>query len=87
VGQGEPPIVILSFQDTSCGAWTKSAGERAVRAQYHYQVGFERMPDSDTLALYIDKFCREKPLQSFTNAAFDLVEELRDKPGRLPTPR
>ena len=43
------------------------------------QVGLGRMPDLDTLALYIDKYCREKPLTPFTFAAFDLVRELRDR--------
>jgi len=65
----------MSFQDTSCGAWAKSAGNESVRAQYHYwfrgfvsgynfanpgnQVSLDRMPDSATLDLYVDKYCRE----------------------------
>jgi hypothetical protein len=103
--QTDEPLAVFSFQDTSCGAYTKSAGNELVRAQYHYwfrgfvsgynfgnpanQVRLERMPDSDTLSLYIDKYCRENPLRGFVGAAFDLVRELRDhsegkdrKPGR-----
>jgi hypothetical protein len=90
------PIALPSFNDTSCGAWAKSAGNNLERAQYTYwfrgfvsgynfgrpdnQVGLGRMPDSDTLALYIDKYCRENPLRPFVSAAFYLVEELRDHP-------
>jgi hypothetical protein len=92
----EPPINVLSFADTSCGAWTRSLGNESVRAQYNYwfrgfvsgynfgrpdnQVRLGRMPDHDTLALYIDKECRENPLRRFDAAAFDLVRELRDHP-------
>jgi hypothetical protein len=93
---GEPPIAVISFDDTSCGAWTRSAVNESARAQYLYwfrgfvsgynfgrpdnQVGLGRMPDLDTLALYIDKYCREKPLNPFNSAAFDLVRELRNHP-------
>jgi hypothetical protein len=81
-----------------CGAWAKSAGKDMERAQYSYwfrgfvsgynfgnpdnQVRLERMPDPDTLVLYIDKHCREKPLERFDGAAFDLVRELRDHSER-----
>ena len=44
------------------------------------QVRNERMPNSETLFLYVDKFCRENPLSVFTLAAFRLVEETREKP-------
>ena len=93
------PIVVHSFEDTSCGAWVSSAQNSAVRAQYsswfrgfvsgyNYgrpdsQVQLGRLPDPDTLALYVDKFCRENPLQPFFAAAFRLVDELRDRPTRL----
>jgi hypothetical protein len=86
--QGEP-IVIHHFENTSCGAWTKS---ELVRAQYlhwfrgfisgynfakpHAQVGLNAMPDFNTLSLYIDKHCRENPLKPFTAAALKLAREL-----------
>ena len=89
-------ISIYSYQDTSCGAWVISAGNPAARAQYiswfrgfvsgyHYgnpgnQVELGRLPDADTMALYIDKSCRENPLQSFVAAAFHLVDEVRERP-------
>jgi hypothetical protein len=90
-----PKVAVMSFQDTSCGAWSKSTGDEFTRAQYHswfrgfvsgynfgnpaQQVALGRMPDSDTLNLYVDKYCRENPLQPFTFAAFTLVREIRDK--------
>ena len=91
------PIAIHSYEDTSCGAWVKSAGNLAARAQYvswfrgfvsgyNYgnpsnQVDLGRLPDPDTLALYIDKYCRENPLQPFIAAAFRLVDEVRERPA------
>ena len=91
------PVAIHSYEDTSCGAWVKSAHNSAVRAQYsswfrgfvsgyNYgkpdnQVQLGRLPDPETLALYVDKFCRENPLQPFFVTAFRLVDELRDQPS------
>jgi hypothetical protein len=64
-----------------------------VRAQYIYwirgfvsgynfgvptkQVDLGQMPNNETVALYVDKYCREKPLNPFVGAVFDLVKELR----------
>lgn len=92
----DEPVAVFSFQDTSCGAWTRSAANEAARAQYQYwfrgfvsghnfanptnQVAIDRMPDADTLYLYVDKYCRESPLKPFVGAAFELVRELRDHP-------
>ena len=38
-----------------------------------------RMPDNDTVALYVDKFCRDNPLDQFIKAAFLLRDDLRNK--------
>lgn len=92
--QDTTPVAIHSFQDTSCGAWTKSQGNQMARAQsdawfrefvsgYNFanpsnQVSLGRMPDDDTLHLYVDKYCRENPLNPFVSAGFDLVRELRE---------
>jgi len=102
--QERPPVALFSFSDTSCGAWVSSAGNEAIRAQYSYwfrgfvsgynhgnpynQVELERMPDSQTLALFVDQYCRENPLQPFVIAAWKLVAELRDHPEpKKPTKR
>lgn len=84
-----------AFQDSSCGAWIKSENNIGGRAQYLYwvrgfvsgvnwdsatmEVTLDRMPNFETLSLYIDKFCREHPLQPFINAAPALVKELATK--------
>ncbi len=102
LAQGEL-ISVLSYEDTSCGAWVKSAGDTAGRAQYHSwfrgfvsgynfgnpenQVYFGRMPNEQTLYLFIDKYCRENPLNPFISAAFKLVEEIREQPGPQKTKR
>jgi hypothetical protein len=89
-------VAIHGFDDMSCGAWVSSTGNDLVRAQYlswfrgfvsgvnfadsNHQIGLGQMPSNETLSLYIDKYCREKPLGSFPGAAFQLVRELRGQP-------
>jgi hypothetical protein len=91
----DKPVSILSYEDTSCGAWSQSADVEWARAQYvswfrgfvsgynfgnsDNQVHLERMPNKQTLYLYIDKYCRDNPLNPFVSAAFKLVEELRER--------
>ena len=91
-------FAIVSFEDTSCGAWIKSQSSVSARQVYlywfrgfvsgynygnpAYQVPLAAMPDPETPTLYIDKFCRDKPLLPFINAAFNLVEEQRVKQGK-----
>jgi|SRR6266540_584396 len=93
-------VAVHAFEDMSCGAWSKSGQEPYVRAQYLWwirgfvsgynfgdptnQIAVGRMPSNETVALYVDKFCREKPLNLFVDAAFDLVKEL--SPGPVPGP-
>lgn len=102
LAQGKP-ISVFSYEDTSCGAWIKSAGDTEGRAQYQswfrgfvsgYNFGntenqahFGRMPNEQTLYLFIDEYCRENPLNPFVSAAFKLVEEIRDQPGPQKTKR
>ena len=84
-------IAVFGFEDSSCGAWSTSS--TTGRQEYYWwfrgfvsgsnfgnpgaQVNLNRMPDEKTLYLFIDKYCREKPLNPFTGAAFNLVKELR----------
>jgi len=90
-------IAVFSYQETSCGTWAESAASVDARAQYHSwfrgfvsgynfgnpasQVRLARMPDQPTLFLFVDKYCREHPLNTFVGAAFELVKELRDPPA------
>ena len=82
-----------SFSKISCGQWTESQKEMWLRQTYiywfrgfvsgynfgseKYEVTLGRLPDNPTVALYIDKFCRENPLRDFIEAAPPLVQELR----------
>jgi hypothetical protein len=91
VASDDDPIAVFSFEDASCGAWSRSQQNIAVRQAYLYwirgfatgynhgsttkQVTLGSMPNNDTLVLYVDKFCRENPLLSFIGAAFALVKE------------
>jgi hypothetical protein len=85
---------IFSFDDTSCAAWSKSAGNRAIRAQYEFwirgfasghnyanqgrQVPVGKLPGSDRLYAYLDEYCHDNPNSSFVGGAFRLVEQFRE---------
>jgi hypothetical protein len=86
-------VHIYSFQDYSCGAWFKSEKTPEYRYQYefwfrgfisgynHANKNFEvaTMPDMDTFNLYVDKYCRENPLNPFFSAAIKFIEETKTK--------
>ena len=94
------PLAVFSYADTSCGEWFRSANSEVARAQYTSwfrgfvsgynfgspdgQVPMGRMPDDQTLYLFIDKYCRDNPLNRFVSAAFKLVEELRPQTATPP---
>src|ERR1700692_898838 len=100
VAQDAPDIAIFSFDDISCGAWTRSQGDEILRTRYGTwfrgfvsgynfgnpanQVLLGAMPDPAAVALYVDRFCRDNPLLSFVAAAVPLVQEIREH--RVPTP-
>lgn len=87
------PIATRGFADMSCGAWAASSNDAATRSLYvtwilgflsgvnfedpHHQVGVGEMLSSDTLILYVNKYCRDHPLSTIDGAAFSLVRELR----------
>jgi hypothetical protein len=97
VSAQDRPIAMFVFEHTSCSTWVKSANSPYERAQYYQwfrgfvsgynfgnpknQVLLGRMPDEQTLYLFVDKYCRDNPLNPFTSAALQLVEELRERPG------
>ena len=97
--QPAPPInIIFSAENASCAAWTKSAGNRLVRAQYEFwargfvsghnyanpaqQVKVGAFPGGDELYQYFDQYCRDNPQQSFVEGVMHLVEQLRAAPAR-----
>ena len=90
-GAEEGLTFIYAFADTSCGEWKTSANSKIGRAQYEswfrgFVTGYNwgnqdnqvkgGMPQGETLVLYVDKFCRENPLESFTTAVVSLIGEL-----------
>lgn len=98
--QDVPDIAIFSFEDISCGAWTRSHDNEILRVRYGTwfrgfvsgynfgnpanQVLLGAMPDPGSVAAYVDKFCRDNPMLSFVAAAVPLVQEIREH--RVPIP-
>lgn len=89
------PFVMFAFEDTSCGAWVASAQNEDARTLYLFwfrgflsgynygsrskEVPLESMPNLETLALHVDKYCKDNPLKPFISAALPLVKELAVK--------
>jgi|ERR1039457_2693779 hypothetical protein len=89
----DAPVAIFSYTDISCGQWVNSSSSESARAQYvswfrgfvsgynfgnpNNQVLQGKMPDEQTLFLFVDKYCHDNPLNPFVSAGFKLVEELR----------
>jgi hypothetical protein len=100
VAQDVPDVAVFSFEDISCGAWTRSQGDETVRAYYGAwfrgfvsgynfgnsanQVVLGAMPNTAAVAAYVDNFCRDNPRLSFIAAAVPLVQEIRQY--RVPIP-
>ena len=93
IASQDEPVAIQGFKDMSCGAWAASSGNVQGRAEYldwvrgfisgvnfvdrHNQMFYGQTVSNDTLTLYIDKYCKDHPLNSFAGAAFQLARELR----------
>ena len=87
-------VNIFWGEDASCSTWSKSAGNKAIRAQYEFwvrgfvsghnfgnpslQVKVGAFPGSEALHQYLDQYCRDNPKLSFVGGAIRLVEELRE---------
>jgi hypothetical protein len=100
LAQDVPDIAVFAFDDVSCAAWTRSAGDKPARTQYAIwfrgfvsgynfgnpgnQVLLGKLPDPPGIAAYVDKFCRDNPNVSFVGAAIPLVRELRQVPAPIP---
>jgi hypothetical protein len=96
--QPAPPVnIIFTAENASCAAWTKSAGNRLVRAQYEFwargfvsghnyanpahQVKVGVFPGGDDLYQYFDQYCRDNPQQSFVEGTMHLVDQLLAAPA------
>jgi hypothetical protein len=89
----QPLIAVYHFKDSSCGAWAKTASTPVNRQVYvawfrgfvsGYNYGAPKNQvnttlSDETVALYVDKFCRDNPLSDFPPAAFKLIDELKSK--------
>jgi hypothetical protein len=87
-------VNIFWFEDASCAAWTKSAGNKAIRLQYEswvrgfvsgynygnpaQQIKIGVFPGSNGVYQYLDQYCRDNPKQSFVGGAIQMTEELRE---------
>jgi|GEM_PF-1799928 hypothetical protein len=101
--QEPPDVNVFSFADTSCAEWARSKGDEPLRIVYGVwfrgfvsgynfgnsanQVALDKMPDPASVALYVDKYCRENPTLPFIGAAILLIQEIREfRPG-VPAPK
>lgn len=87
------PVTILGI--TSCGNWVKARSEKdtlelVYRAWLHgYLSGIAvesekdllDATDSESLALWVDKFCKANPLDNVGNAGYFLATELIKRKG------
>lgn len=87
-------VNIFTFEDASCSAWSKTGGNKLLRAQYEFwirgfvsghnyanpshQVKVGELPGSDALFQYLDQYCRENPKLSYVGGAIMLVDQLRE---------
>ena len=101
LAQEPPDVNIFSFADTSCAEWQRSKDQEPLRTIYGVwfrgfvsgynfgnsanQVALDKMPDPDSMARYVDKYCQDNPRLPFIGAAILLVQEIRQV--RLPQPK
>ncbi len=93
----QPINIVFTAENASCAAWTGSAGNRLIRAQYEFwargfvsghnyanparQVRVGAFPGGDELYQHFDRYCREHPQQSFVEGVMQLVVQLRESPA------
>lgn len=81
------PVKIVGFDDMSCRAWTASKGDAEVRKQYiawirgvltghNYARQSQQVSvvSSGTIENHVDRYCREKPLGDFADAALRMSD-------------
>jgi hypothetical protein len=87
-------INVFLFEDSSCAAWMKTAGNKPLRAEYEFwirgfvsghnyanparQVPTGKLPGGEQLYAYLDEYCHDNPNSSFVGGAFRLVEQYRE---------
>lgn len=87
--------MVTVYQVMKCGVFMENASNKVVRSQVgSFARGFasgqnlynkaqitEKLPDS-TVALYVEKFCREHPLEDVSSGIFRMAKELVGDPVR-----
>jgi hypothetical protein len=82
------PLKIVGFDDMSCRAWSASKGDAEQRALYvswvrgvltghNYANQSQQVSaiSSGTVEQYVNRYCTEKPLGNFSDAAFRLSDQ------------
>jgi HdeA/HdeB family len=86
-------VPTFAFRDSSCGTWFKTKETyqetywfwfRGFVSGYNYgnndyYVYIDKLPNQETIFLYVDKYCRENPLNDFTIAMWKMIDELKRK--------
>ena len=86
-------IPMFAFKDSSCGTWFKTkeiyqqdyifwfrgfvSGYNYGNGEYYIYV--DKLPNQETIFLYVDKYCRDNPLNDFTVAMWKMIDELKQK--------
>lgn len=83
------PVKMLGFDDMSCQAWKKSKEDTEQRTLYVFwirgllsghnyanQSQQVSVISSATVALYVDRYCADKPQGQFSDAALRLSDQL-----------
>lgn len=82
------PIKLLGFDDMSCTAWVSSKNDAEQRASYlvwmrgvlsghNYAQPSQQVSSisSGTIEMFVDRYCRSNPKDSFSDAVFRLSDQ------------
>lgn len=88
VTAGATPPKLLGFDDDSCAAWKQSQDDGDQRRTYvawargflsghNYANQRQQVTDvsDSTVAMFIERYCREKPTANFTDAAYRMSDQ------------
>jgi hypothetical protein len=92
---GTEQINVIGFYNTSCGTWTQARANQQSPYMEYWAIGFVSGAhfmrhiegatgildggDAQAIYIWIDNYCRSKPLDAFPQALFVLVTELKKR--------
>ena len=89
-------LKIVGFDDMSCRAWVQSKDDAELRTPYVVWIrGFlsghnyanqshqVTVVSSGTIALYVDRYCADKPAGQFSDAALRMSDEFAGRSGPI----